>query len=419
MITLPLVTCHYSHPTPITTGTMCTNFSICYPTTYPSTHLTTLLSSSLNVSLPDPPWCTPSCTSADILYYQDNLRKVPDQYTHPDFYTYTHTLTLPLLDPDSYHTLHLPSTSYSLTTPTATYTGMNHHRTIPLSPLSPTINLTISPPPPSLPSHLCPDPLLPTANEKCGQGGDHKLGNYTGAAQYATGWDWAIAIPDRITGFLQQPYITHTGPLTLSHLHVDTLNISDIEAGVAGVAYLNITLTISSLEPSPTTATVTLTLPGTTITLPPATYTTQTLSHTLMLTSVPLWYPWQLGSPTLHNCTATISINSTISDVASRSYGVRTVSTSIHPVTLGRTFLVNSLPLFLQGGNWIESDSTHTATNSARYQHEVRLHKAAGMNLIRVWGGGVTEQPEFYRACNEQGMLVMQEFWMSGDNNGR
>jgi len=31
----------------------------------------------------------------------------------------------------------------------------------------------------------------------------------------------------------------------------------------------------------------------------------------------------------------------------------------------------------------------------------------------------VTEQPEFYRACNEQGMLVMQEFWMSGDNNGR
>ena len=41
------------------------------------------------------------------------------------------------------------------------------------------------------------------------------------------------------------------------------------------------------------------------------------------------------------------------------------------------------------------------------------------MNLIRVWGGGITERPEFYDACDRAGMLVMQEFWMTGDNNGR
>jgi len=54
-----------------------------------------------------------------------------------------------------------------------------------------------------------------------------------------------------------------------------------------------------------------------------------------------------------------------------------------------------------------------------RYKDEVNLHKHAGLNLIRVWGGGLTERPEFYEACDEAGMLVMQEFWMSGDNNGR
>ena len=30
-----------------------------------------------------------------------------------------------------------------------------------------------------------------------------------------------------------------------------------------------------------------------------------------------------------------------------------------------------------------------------------------------VWGGGLTERPEFYEACDELGVLVMQEFWMS------
>ena len=50
---------------------------------------------------------------------------------------------------------------------------------------------------------------------------------------------------------------------------------------------------------------------------------------------------------------------------------------------------------------------------------QVRMHREMGLNLIRVWGGGLTERPEFYRACDTHGVLVMQEFWMSGDNNGR
>ena len=50
---------------------------------------------------------------------------------------------------------------------------------------------------------------------------------------------------------------------------------------------------------------------------------------------------------------------------------------------------------------------------------QVRMHREMGLNLIRVWGGGLTERPEFYTACDEQGVLVMQEFWMGGDNNGR
>ena len=43
--------------------------------------------------------------------------------------------------------------------------------------------------------------------------------------------------------------------------------------------------------------------------------------------------------------------------------------------------------------------------------------------FINIWffylGGGIAENSEFYDVCDELGVLVYQEFWMTGDNNGR
>jgi len=54
-----------------------------------------------------------------------------------------------------------------------------------------------------------------------------------------------------------------------------------------------------------------------------------------------------------------------------------------------------------------------------RYDAEVRYHRDMNLNLIRVWGGGLTERPEFYDACDKYGLLVFQDFWVSADCNGR
>ena len=53
-----------------------------------------------------------------------------------------------------------------------------------------------------------------------------------------------------------------------------------------------------------------------------------------------------------------------------------------------------------------------------RYEAEVRMHAEMNMNMIRVWGGGLTERPEFYDACDKYGILVWQDLWISGDCNG-
>ena len=79
---------------------------------------------------------------------------------------------------------------------------------------------------------------------------------------------------------------------------------------------------------------------------------------------------------------------------------------------------VNGQKIFIKGGNWIISDAMLRFTD-ARYDAEIRYHKDMNLNLIRIWGGAILERPEFYNACDKYGLLVFQDFWFSGDCNGR
>ena len=86
--------------------------------------------------------------------------------------------------------------------------------------------------------------------------------------------------------------------------------------------------------------------------------------------------------------------------------------------TQSREVYVNGQRIFIKGGDWIASDAL-LRLSPQRYDAEVRFHRDMNLNLIRVWGGGITERPEFYDACDRYGILVFQDFWMSGDCNGK
>ncbi|MGG7462991.1 glycoside hydrolase family 2 protein [Plantibacter sp. YIM 135347] len=69
---------------------------------------------------------------------------------------------------------------------------------------------------------------------------------------------------------------------------------------------------------------------------------------------------------------------------------------------------INGEPLLILGMNWMPVDLLHLT--AAKLDHFLRLARDAGVQLIRVWGGGLIETTEFYERCDALGLLVWQDF---------
>ena len=71
----------------------------------------------------------------------------------------------------------------------------------------------------------------------------------------------------------------------------------------------------------------------------------------------------------------------------------------------------NGQRIFCRGGNWGMDDGMKRVSRQ-RLEPAFRLHKEAGFNMIRNWTGETTEEL-FYALCDEYGMLVWNDFWLS------
>eukprot|EP00998_Keelungia_sp_KM082_P011813 NODE_80_length_2785_cov_81.001129_g76_i0.p1 GENE.NODE_80_length_2785_cov_81.001129_g76_i0~~NODE_80_length_2785_cov_81.001129_g76_i0.p1 ORF type:complete len:894 (-),score=170.43 NODE_80_length_2785_cov_81.001129_g76_i0:47-2728(-) len=253
-----------------------------------------------------------------------------------------------------------------------------------------------------------------------GQGGNETINNSIGmnaaAMQCMLGWDWAQAVPDRNTGIWDAvQLLTLPKQQRLLNPHVTTTLLDD--AGTRA----NITATIV-VESSDAHANVTVVfdVPGLNV------YETRsvtssgnvTASFTAVVANPTLWWPHNYGTPHLYDASFRLVVEGAEADVHDLRIGVREVGVHVWHSD-GWVFSVNRQQLFLRGGNWIATDSMlRYSTDAARYRAEVQHHQHANLDVIRVWGGGLTERPEFYDACDEYGVLVWQEFWMTGDVNG-
>ena len=92
--------------------------------------------------------------------------------------------------------------------------------------------------------------------------------------------------------------------------------------------------------------------------------------------------------------------------------GLRTVALDTGEDEIGSAFAlkVNGRPVLVRGANWIPDDCFPTRVTDERLAHRLDQAVGAGMNLLRVWGGGLYESDAFFDACSERGLLVWQDF---------
>jgi Exo-beta-D-glucosaminidase Ig-fold domain/Glycosyl hydrolases family 2/Glycosyl hydrolases family 2, sugar binding domain/Glycosyl hydrolases family 2, TIM barrel domain len=131
-----------------------------------------------------------------------------------------------------------------------------------------------------------------------------------------------------------------------------------------------------------------------------------------------LWWPNGYGNPDLYRIRIQYQSNFTISDDTSFVFGIRTVSTKAVDVkgSLRRDFYVNERRVHLTGGAWVPDMMLNR--DSIRYDYEMHLCRNSNINLVRIWGGGVTPCDEFFEAADRYGMLVWSDFWITGDTQG-
>jgi hypothetical protein len=131
-----------------------------------------------------------------------------------------------------------------------------------------------------------------------------------------------------------------------------------------------------------------------------------------------LWWPNGYGKPSLYRIRLRYSDNTGISDDTSFVFGIRTVSTKAVNVNgfYRRDFYVNEKRVHLTGGAWVPDMMLNR--DSVRYDYEMHLCRNSNINLLRIWGGGVTPCDEFFEAADRYGLLVWSDFWITGDTQG-
>ena len=72
---------------------------------------------------------------------------------------------------------------------------------------------------------------------------------------------------------------------------------------------------------------------------------------------------------------------------------------------------VNGVRIFCRGGNWGMDDMMKNVSRE-HLEPYIILHKEANFNMIRNWTGASTSET-LYDLCDEYGMLVWNDFWLS------
>jgi beta-mannosidase len=157
---------------------------------------------------------------------------------------------------------------------------------------------------------------------------------------------------------------------------------------------------------------------------------------TVCLQNPKLWYPNGYGEQPLH----ILTIRANGRELYSSEFGIRTVrvleipdskdgeyykkaltlkqNSFVHYANLDDAFSgfileINSVKILCRGANWVPCEPFDNGSTDQKITEILELSAKAGVNMIRIWGGGKFESEHFYDECSRLGITVTQDFLMA------
>lgn len=226
---------------------------------------------------------------------------------------------------------------------------------------------------------------------------------YIRKAQYSFGWDWGPTFPT--SGIWRNVYLEEWSVARIESLTFNTVSIYkktaevevNIEVNSSGKKDLSIEISLSNGD----------------------TFYKQKIPFTLSpknkinfkIKEPKLWWPNGEGEQNLYLLSVKLVKENIVLDEIQNNVGIKTIELILNENNNATfKFRVNNKDIYSKGVNWIPADSFLPRVNKKKYYELLLLAKQANMNIVRVWGGGVYEDDEFYNICDELGLLVWQDF---------
>jgi len=127
-----------------------------------------------------------------------------------------------------------------------------------------------------------------------------------------------------------------------------------------------------------------------------------------------LWWCNGMGTPKTYDVVVEVSTKFRV-EKKELKIGLRTIelSTKTDPNGQQFYFILNGTPVFAKGANWVPAEYFNGSNSTQNYTELLSLAKEANFNMLRVWGGGIYENDEFYSICDSLGIMVWQDFMFS------
>lgn len=230
--------------------------------------------------------------------------------------------------------------------------------------------------------------------------------------QYTVGWDWGPRVVTcGITGDVSLKFYKHIAIREVSVTTQSTdssaclsfsINIENLD--IIGTKNCNIYIEISLNDTLCTHETKRNVL---------LTSGYNYIKSELYIPNPQLWWPNGYGAQPLYKINVYAECDNFIEQYPVFSYGIRTLSldTSLLDNHNRRfTFVVNGVPIFAKGGNWIPNDSIYARTTEQKVETLLKEAIHANFNCLRIWGGGLYETDHFYSTCDKLGILIWHDF---------